>query len=185
MGTRHLICIFYKGRIAVAQYGQTDGYPAGAGVQILSFLKSPQNITNLRKGLPFTKLSSERLYMGSASILDQIADYTATGCEVEVGDDLHFAHDTLFCEWAYVVDLDKECLEAYKGGSLYLYGGPGIAIGEGRLKEVGVDGLVLVARWAFGEKITGEDWVKMCHAPMKEAEDAMERADGAFARMRA
>lgn len=39
-------------------------------------------------------------------------------CEDEViyiRDDTKFAADSLFCEWAYVVDLDKRQLEVYQG----------------------------------------------------------------------
>lgn len=34
MGTRHLICVYYKRRFAIAQYGQWDGYPGGQGLTI-------------------------------------------------------------------------------------------------------------------------------------------------------
>ena len=32
-----------------------------------------------------------------------------------VNKDLEFAADSLFCEWCYVVDLDKKTFEVYKG----------------------------------------------------------------------
>jgi hypothetical protein len=32
--------------------------------------------------------------------------------------ELEFANETLFCEWAYVVDLDKEVMEVYGGGEM-------------------------------------------------------------------
>jgi len=39
MGTRHLSMVVKGGKIRVAQYGQWDGYPGGAGIKILNFLK--------------------------------------------------------------------------------------------------------------------------------------------------
>jgi hypothetical protein len=51
MGTRNLICIWYKGRFMVAQYCQWDGYLEGQGAKILEFLLVPGNIERLKKGL--------------------------------------------------------------------------------------------------------------------------------------
>ncbi|PPQ73104.1 hypothetical protein CVT24_009440 [Panaeolus cyanescens] len=51
MGTRHLICIWWKGQWVVAQYGQWDGYPEGQGVAIFQFLTLPRNLENLKKGI--------------------------------------------------------------------------------------------------------------------------------------
>lgn len=38
-----------------------------------------------------------------------------TGDVKEVRLDLGFAQDSLFCEWAYVIDMDKRVLEVYRG----------------------------------------------------------------------
>jgi len=40
MGTRHLTIVKHEDEIKVAQYGQWDGYPDGAGMIILNFLKT-------------------------------------------------------------------------------------------------------------------------------------------------
>ena len=34
-----------------------------------------------------------------------------------LGDDLEFAADSLFCEWAWVIDLDKETFGCYEGSN--------------------------------------------------------------------
>jgi hypothetical protein len=53
MGTRNLICVFYRGRFVIAQYSQWDGYPEGQGMTILNFLLNSQNIERLKQGLQY------------------------------------------------------------------------------------------------------------------------------------
>jgi hypothetical protein len=48
-----------------------------------------------------------------AKILDLI--YDSPDKEIMLEDSTNFAAESLFCEWAYVIDLDKNVLECYKG----------------------------------------------------------------------
>jgi len=48
-----------------------------------------------------------------AKILQMIMDGTED--EIWITDSTDFAADSLFCEWAYLVDLDKNVLEVYEG----------------------------------------------------------------------
>ena len=47
-----------------------------------------------------------------SGILNLIAD---ADNGMKLRDDYNFAADSLFCEWAYVIDLDKNTFEIYKG----------------------------------------------------------------------
>lgn len=50
-----------------------------------------------------------------AKILGLVADAGAAGTTLALSDQIEFAKDSLFCEWAYVVDLDQNRFEIYKG----------------------------------------------------------------------
>lgn len=145
MGTRNLTCVVKDKEYKVAQYGQWDGYPEGQGFNILNFLKgefdrelfeeklkdvswiSKEEIENrwiemgAQKGNPlvsmdisnnFAKKYPENSRDTGSNILRiiQNANY-----EIKLQNSIGFAADSLFCEWAYVIDLDKDTLEVYKG----------------------------------------------------------------------
>ena len=49
MGTRHLIVVYYKGKLYIANYGQWDGYPEGQGKTVLKFVSDPANLAKLKE----------------------------------------------------------------------------------------------------------------------------------------
>jgi hypothetical protein len=145
MGTRHLICVVKNGQYKVAQYGQWDGYPEGQGVGILNFLTNEMNRELFEKKLDDLKWATEEDFrqmhidigldpnkewvnMDEADlwrrnypendrdtgsvILSIIQNSKKT---LKLRNSLDFAADSLYCEWAYVIDLDKNTFEVYKG----------------------------------------------------------------------
>lgn len=134
MGTRHLIAVQLDGKYKVAQYGQWDGYPSGQGATVLGFLgkynrkefeakvRAAQWITDAeidkvnddikKTGEGWKKKYPELTRDTGAEILQLVND-SPPG--IKLKDSLSFATDGLFCEWAYVIDLDKNTLEVFKG----------------------------------------------------------------------
>lgn len=137
MGTRHLILVVVDGEYKLAQYGQYDGYPEYRGMKILDFLKnefneqafrnnlkkcrflSAEEIENLQK--PYSdRKESDKFFEDypqfdcttASGVLGQIQN-TADGVGLE--NSLTFAADGLFCEWVWVIDLDKRTFEGYEG----------------------------------------------------------------------
>jgi hypothetical protein len=126
MGTRNATIVIKDNKTKVAQYGQWDGYPSGQGVTALNFLRQAnlsQFGTEVDKLDWFTEEELEDLgtawqdshpYLSrdtGAEILIEV--YKGTVTKLVNRED--FVADSLFCEWAYVVDLDKNTFEVYEG----------------------------------------------------------------------
>lgn len=130
MGTRNLTCVIAKGQMKVAQYGQWDGYPTGQGDTIAHFL----HVEN--EGLDaFREDVSKCRFLSDEEVKDrfdraknfekefpELSRNTGAGIlkliengKRELNDNFKFGVDSLFCEWAYVVDLDNEKVEVYQG----------------------------------------------------------------------
>ena len=144
MGTRHLIAVQIDGQYPIAQYGQWDGYPDGQGLTVLYFLRDELRRGDLiakAKAAPemTQEMRSAKLrelgHDGSEYVSDAVATkyynlYPQLSRDVggkilamvQNGDmgaplcrEITFAGESLFCEWAWVVDLDKNTFEAFKG----------------------------------------------------------------------
>lgn len=135
MGTRHLIAVFVDGQYKVAQYAQWDGYPSGQGVEVLEFCRNMDRVAFTEKVRAARFLTEQDIKDLNARIdAEKIRDWSEAWpwlsrdagagilqmvMEHEPGiklrNSIQFAADSLFCEWAYVIDLDKNTFEAFKG----------------------------------------------------------------------
>lgn len=136
MGTRHLICVRQYGEYKVAQYGQWDGYPEGAGLDCLHFLRDKLDRLTFTKNLQEIELISTHKLMilmdiynrggGHISFMNACPEFCRdTGAEILpmiqhggirlLEDQMYFAADSLMCEWAYVIDMDCNMFEVYEG----------------------------------------------------------------------
>lgn len=142
MGTRHLIAVQKDNKYKVAQYGQWDGYLSGEGNNILKFFHENDletfrsKVDNCFYGTqeqideayaPYIKGDGWMTMEQSVAFkFAHLALHRDTGAGIldviiksdsplMLVDQIDFAKDSLFCEFAYVIDLDKNILEVYEG----------------------------------------------------------------------
>jgi len=139
MGTRNLTMVISGGKTRIAQYGQWDGYPSGQGATVLAFLQkfNPEIFKWQCERLRWATTedaqrieanpnwSDEHPHLSrdcGAEILNAVHYGTMVNMRTRVAvrveflsDQSEFAKDSLFCEYAYVVDLDAMQFEVYEG----------------------------------------------------------------------
>lgn len=128
----------------LAQYGQWDGYPSGQGSEIVAFLQAADLevfAAKVRKSRMVTDAELKALWAAAGADPDsdmvnmevsgkfkkvnpQLSRGSGAGTLAYIlkaeeplvqGDSTPFAGDSLFCEWAYVIDLDAGVFEAHQG----------------------------------------------------------------------
>lgn len=140
MGTRNLTAVYVDGEYKVAQYGQWDGYPEGQGIYCLTFAQTflankadreafadkvracswiTEEETERRNAMiksgevkNFPKVWPELSRDTCSEILTLVARSEAG---LILANNITFAADSLFCEWAWVIDLDAGTFEGYRG----------------------------------------------------------------------
>ena len=128
MGTRNLTAVMMDKEYKIAQYGQWDGYPEGQGRTILNFIHKT-DLNAFKEALKDVRWITEdesKKVVGTpdwpnvyphlsrdagGEILQMVMDGTAK----ILTNSISFAGDSIFCEYAYVIDLDKNTFEVYEG----------------------------------------------------------------------
>lgn len=134
MGTRNLTMVVLDGEYRVAQYGQFDGYPSGQGATVLEFLekwnrelfleklKATRFATSEELGVMQTEFEKqgESWWEEHSHISREMAAKILPFVQREepglvLKNELDFAADSVMCEYAYLIDLDHDRLEVYRG----------------------------------------------------------------------
>lgn len=139
MGTRHLTAVYLNGEPKVAQYGQWDGYPDGQGITTLNILRAEyakDKLASFRERVAACSWMTEadeaevrKHFPNDWLGMDEAERYNRmfplltrnAGAKVlemipgKLNNSIGFAADGLFCEWAWVIDLDAGVFEAYDG----------------------------------------------------------------------
>lgn len=118
MSTRSLTAVKINGDYKIAQFGRYDGYPFGYGLCTLFFLETMnrnvfcEKLKNIRFAINEQEedevFERQRKYDGA-----EILEYLHNNEDYVVIDNLEFAKDALFCEWAYLIDFDENTFEIY------------------------------------------------------------------------
>lgn len=178
MGTRHLIAVYSSGELKVAQYGQWDGYPDGQGIGVLRFIRD-SNLFNFRRNVAecsfYTEEELDKLCEVGGPVPTELSRDTGSSILYMIRDNpyklknsIDFAADSLFCEWAWVIDLDANVFEAYRG---FNTDGPG----EGRFKDMKSTKdhaggyryypVTLVKSWSLDDLPNDEEFLKAFRDP--------------------
>lgn len=88
-------------------YNHFDSYPSSLGADVIMFL-TKTNIEELKQ--IFISLSNEE-----NTNKEDIWDWYGHCINRNAKNYTEFLKDSLFCEWAYIINLDTNCLEIYRG----------------------------------------------------------------------
>lgn len=96
-------CVFVDDETVKRYYAEAghDGNEMGVKMDVSDRFKAAHPLLN-------------RDYSGGKA-LEAMLEATISTKTFELRDQRDFAGDSLFCEWAYVIDLDKETVEVYEG----------------------------------------------------------------------
>lgn len=151
----------FKDKVRQLSFYQTDEQLNQTYANVGIFLKEDEPWINMEQADRHKKAYPELSRDTAADILEMVFKSEKP---MILKDDIFFAADNVFCEWAYVVDLDKEVLEVYGGFTE----GPAP---EGSRFSMYENPVKLVTEFKFDELPERDVFVKSCDELAEDEED--------------
>lgn len=119
MGTRGIYGLVVNGEVK-SSYNHFDSYPTGLGADIVKFVKGIEDMPHTFKQAQNLTLVNEDDEAPSGNdwyteLKDVQGELAGNLAEGYMTDGVKFGNHSLFCEWGYLVDLDNETVEVYRG----------------------------------------------------------------------
>lgn len=119
MGTRGIIYIQHEEELRVALYNHMDSYPSELGKSLKTFLRNKEvDLDHLRNQLSKVQLvavdTPDREHVSGHELLEVLYNWDKAE-PLKLEDWSGFEIESWSCEWCYVVNLDTEEIEVYKG----------------------------------------------------------------------
>tara|TARA_Y100000593_G_C4314588_1_gene340185 strand:+ start:3221 stop:3724 length:504 start_codon:yes stop_codon:yes gene_type:complete len=116
MGTRGAIGYFGKldgENLHKVTYNHYDSYPSCLGKQVVGYIKN-KDFDNIKEDFEKIKLIEDggNNYHDMRDLQGDLDGYSKVGKMI---DNQLFLHDSLFCEWAYIINMNTKKLEIYRG----------------------------------------------------------------------
>jgi hypothetical protein len=112
MSTRGIFCAVKGGEYKVAIYNHSDSYPSWLGSKLLNKFRDEETREDFSFAISSVEAGDDEDQSSSAL---EIIDEILRGERDKINDQLSFAGDSLFCEWGYVLDYDRQMFEIYEG----------------------------------------------------------------------
>ena len=118
MGTRFLICIQLDNHYRAAQYGRYDGGLSSQGKEIVQFIMCQMNSSFMENLRTITYISEDSVEPDNTNVYyegSMFLELIRKQSNLELIDSIDFAYDSLFCDYCYVLNMDNNTLEIYRG----------------------------------------------------------------------
>jgi len=189
LGTRGLVTFVTTDGVIKSAYNQYDSYPSGVGKDVLSFVRkatTTENIKAVTRLIDNLTVVSQKVEPTAQQIseLSMFADTKVSTGELSewyvllrrtqgnpamilysghVEDMTDFGKDSLFCEWAYAINMQDNTFEVYQG---FQRETPkhGIWAGLGQTKDTGYAGVERIGVWSLSSLPTDEEFFAVCQA---------------------
>jgi len=187
LGTRGLVTFVTKDGVVKSAYNQYDAYPEGVGVSVLSFVRkatTTENIKAVTRLIDNLTVVSQKVEPTAQQIseLSMFADTKVSTGELSewyvllrrtqgnpamilysghVEDMTDFGKDSLFCEWAYAINMQDNTFEVYEGfqktpATKGLWAGSHMKDGYGSVERVAV--------WPLNDLPSDEEFLRVAHS---------------------